>query len=272
MRYRLLPAFISILFLNPNTAFAGAWTQAQDGIQLIVTGNYYSAEKMWDNQGQKQSQPTYSKYELNPYIEYGLRDDLTLGANILLDRAHQDAAAGSGRTNFDIGDSEFFLRKRLINSSGYVMSVEPMIKLPSPENSSSQPRVGSSHPDLGLSIANGYGFSAWGLNHFADLDVQYRHRLGPSKDQVKISGTVGIGLTQRWMLMPQTFLTYRTSHNQTVTFTQSSSDDYNLIRLQLSAVYKMTDSLSLQMGGYGDIDGKNAGIGRGVLIALWKQF
>jgi hypothetical protein len=71
--------------------------------------------------------------------------------------------------------------------------------------------------------------------------------------------------------MPQTFMTYRTSGNSTSAFTQSAGDDYNLIRLQLSAVYKMSDTLSFQFGGFKDTDGKNAGQGKGLLLALWKR-
>ena len=261
----------SIACLAPSLAYAGAWTQDQGKAQVILTGSYYNADQLWNNHGNKQSQPTYSKYELNPYLEYGLRDDLTIGTSLSLQRLHQDGNHSPGASSWGVGDSEFFLRKRLWKQDGFVASVEPMIKLPSPESSGLQPRIGSSDADAGLGLSGGYGFSAYGQNHFADVDTQYRHRFGGPNDQVKISGTLGVGITPSWMIMPQSFMTYRTGHDANAAFTQSSGDDYNLLRLQLSAVYKMSDDLSFQFGGFKDVDGKNAGVGNGALLAVWKR-
>lgn len=248
-------------------AQAGAWTQASGSGVAIVNGSYYSTDKLYNNGGNKQSQATYSKYELNPYLEYGLWDGVTAGANLSLQRAHQ-----SSDSNWGLSDSEFFLRKRLWQGSGFIISAEPMVKLPSPEAADSSPKIGGTHPDAGLGLSGGYGFSTGKLNHFAGLDTQYRHRFGRPRDQLRISGTVGISVTERLMIMPQAFLTYRTSNPGTASFTQSSGDDYNLAKLQLSAVYKMSDGVSLQLGGFAHVDGKNVGSGNGVLVAVWKQF
>jgi hypothetical protein len=259
--------FISLIGVClTNLAYAGAWTQSSGSGQVILTLDYYRATQLWDTRGNKQPQKHYSKYELSPYFEYGLRDDITIGANLSLERASQNS------TNWGLGDSEVFLRKRIYNHNGFVASVEPMIKLPSPESSTAQPRIGSSNLDLAMGLSGGYGFSAYGNNHFVGVDSQYRRRLGKAKDQLKITASAGIGITKRWMLMPQSFLTYCTAKSTTASFTQSSADDYNQARLQLSVLYKLSDTTSLQTGGFADIDGKNAGVGKGLNMALWKRF
>jgi len=265
--------FCAVAFLAATPhAYAGAWTQDQGRALLILSGNYYAADRMWDNFGRKQSQPSYSKYELNPYMEYGLWEGVTLGTNLSLDRTYQQGTGGSAaQSNWGIGDSEFFLRQRLWQGSGFIVSAEPMIKLPSPESGSSQPRLGSSHPDAGIGLSAGYSFSALGRNHFVDIDSQYRYRFGSPRDQYKFAATLGIGFTSRLTLMPQMFATYRASPPKIASFTQSASDDYDLTRLQLSAVYQLREDVSLQVGGFSDISGRNAGIGRGALIALWKR-
>ena len=90
MRF-LSPVICSIaLSALASSAFAGAWTQDPGNGLFILNGLYYSADKLWDNSGHKQSQPTYSKYELDPYLEYGLADGVTIGTNLSLQRAHQD--------------------------------------------------------------------------------------------------------------------------------------------------------------------------------------
>lgn len=261
-----LPVFASVMLLTAQ-AFAGAWTQDAGKGQLIVNGLYYTTDTLYNNQGNKNSQARYSKYELNPYLEYGLADGITVGSNLSLQRASQ-----SGQSNWGIGDSEFFLRARLWQRDGFVLSAEPMFKLPSPEDSRETPQLGGRHPDVGMGLSAGYGFSAWGQNHFADLDVGYRYRFADPKDQVKIAATVGLGVTSNWMVMPQAFATLRASKPDVVSFTQSSGDDYNLVKLQLSAVYKYSDTTSLQFGAFSHFDGRNVGAGEGVLLSVWKKF
>ena len=237
----------------PTLAFAGAWTQAQGNLHLITTASFYH------------------QYELNPYVEYGLRDDITIGGSVELQHLHQSTFGVPGNSDWGVGDSEFFVRKRLWNEGGFVASLEPMVKLPSMESSALNPRIGNQNYDAGLGGSLGYGFSALGLHHFADIDTQYRHRFGNRNDQLRVSATLGLAMTPRWMLMPQAFLTYRAGVNGQSVFTQSSSDDYNLTRLQLSAVYDVSDKVRVQFGGFADVDGKNTGMGKGLLVALWTH-
>lgn len=258
--------------LTAGAAHAGAWLQPEGRGQIILNGYYYTADEFFNNQGQRRSQPDYVKYELNPYLEYGLTDTLTVGTNLSLQRAAQDIATGGQNTNFSLGDSEFFLRAPLWQEGNWMVSASPMIKLPSPESSNSVPKIGGTHPDAGLGISAGYGFGEGNSHHFANLDTMYRYRFGDPKDQINIAATLGWDLSPEWVLMPQIFLTYRVKSPQAATFTQSSGDDYNLVKLQLSAVYRWDASTSLQFGGFGDVDGKNTGVGRGTLFSLWRKF
>jgi hypothetical protein len=265
-----------LLFLAPlyaSPAYAGAWTQAAGQGQIILTGSYYDTDHYFDNAGHKQKQSTYSQYAASPYVEYGLWDGLTVGTNLTFQHVHQASAPfAPGQTNTGLGDSEFFVRQRLWQGSGLVVSAQPMIKLPALESSTAAPRLGGDSMDAGLGLSGGYGFSAYGRNHFVDLDTQYRYRFGSPGNQVNLAGTLGIGLLQNLMLMPQAFLTYRTSAPANALFTQSSGDDYNLIKLELSLVYQWREDISLQAGAFSAITGRNTGTGTGGLFALWKSF
>jgi len=273
MRYYPELVFSIALSFFTSNAYASAWTQEQGNTLLIVTSSYYTANEMYDNNGHSQPQAPYHQYELNPYLEYGYRDDITLGSNLFLESATQNASSGnSSEINWGLGDSEFFLRKRLWQQDGFVVSAEPLVKLPSPQASASdQPKLGDSHTDMAMGFSGGYGFSAYGLNHFIDVDTQYRYRFGPQKDQVRVNASAGIGLTEHWALMPQAFLTYRINEPAVPRYTESTSDDYNLVRLQLSAVYALTPATSFQLGGFDDTGGKNVGEGKGVIFAIWKK-
>lgn len=270
-RSRVFAAF-AITAFAASSAHAGAWTQGQGRGQVILTSSVYRADSLYDNQGRKTDQPTYAKAEFNPYVEYGLNDNLTVGANLMFQRAYQQGAPGMPSfVSWGVADSEFFLRRRLWASRGFVVSAEPMVKLPSP-NSRRTPAIGGRHPDAGMGISAGYGFKTGELNHFVNLDTGYRYRFGDPKDQARFALTAGGSVTPSLMIMPQVFVTRRLSSPTAATFTQSSGDDYNQISLQLSAVYKMNDRFSLQLGGFKHVDGKNAGAGKGALLSLWTKF
>lgn len=240
---------------------------------LIQKISYYSTSKYFDNAGKKQALAKYNKFELNPYVEYGLRDWLTVGANLFVQRASQyNSGLGRDQANWGIGDSEFFLRSRIWKGNGFVFSAEPMIKLPSLEKASSQPQIGNNNYDAGITFSGGYGFKAWQLDHFINLDTGYRHRFGKPHDQFKFSAAAGISVTKHFQILTQAFNTSRATDNIPASFTQSSQDDYDLTQLQVSALYKIDDKFSIQLGGFSNISGKNIGSGDGALFAVSKEF
>ncbi len=264
--------FAALLTFIPSYAYAGAWTQ-NNGKGLIISNlSYYSSSKYFDNSGKKRRTSNYSKYELNPYIEYGVRDWLTVGANLFAQRASQyNSGLGRQQVNWGIGDSELFFRTRLWHDNGFVISAEPMLKLPSMERQASQPQIGNNNYDSGVTLSAGYSFKVLQLDHFINFDGGYRHRFGNPGDQLKFAATAGLSVTKRAKILTQLFTTSRISNSNSV-FTQSSSDDYDLHQLRVSAVYEMDDRLSLQLGAYNNISGRNIGSGDGALLAVSKEF
>ena len=190
---------IALVPLFSSPAFAGAWTQTAGDTKIILTTSYYESPKIFNNSGHTQAAPNYHKFELNPYIEYGLYDDVTLGASFSLQRAQQNVVGGRDQSHTGIGESEFFLRKRLYNQKGVVLSVQPFFTLPPPV-ADAQPLLGSPNGDMGLGGSAGYGAMVFGYQDFANIDTEYRHRFGSQKDQIKTAFTVGIGVAPQWMV------------------------------------------------------------------------
>ena len=262
----VFPTFL-IIALAGGVSYGAAWVQKKHHGQIILTGNYTTANRFYDAEGNTQRQTQYVKYELNPYFEYGLSDRITLGANLFLQRSAQGINASWG-----MGDSEFFARVHLAQIHGFVISLQPLVKLPSPTSETQQPLIGSHDPDAELTLSVGRGFSLFGRDHFANLDLGYRHRFGAPKDQYRIAATVGMNVSERLTLMPQLFVTRSTDIARNAAFTQSSGDDYHLTKLQLSAVYRINSRLNAQAGYFTTLDGKNTGDGQGVILSLWRQF
>ena len=263
----LLKLSLSTVFVCcAAAAFAAAWTQAQEKGIVILSSSYYRSRDYYDDLGLHHAQDAYSKQEQNIYAEYGIRDWLTLGGSASFTSAQQASFSSYG-----IDDSTVFLRARLWQGDGFVFSAAPILKLPSPSSRTQNPVIGSGHASSGLQLSGGYGFEAFGQHHFAALDASYLYRFGEPKDQLRLDATLGIGLTDKWMFMPQMFITRRMGSGNTG-FTQSSGDDYNLATLRLSAVYALTEETSLQLGAYDDISAKNAGAGKGLVVSVWRKF
>lgn len=258
---------IVILFLYPVTGIAGAWPQTKGQLQLITTSLYYHNDSFYNTEGNKQSSPTYQKLELNPYIEYGLTPDITLGANIFLQHLHQ-----SGFSNYGLGNSEWFMITPVLEGSNWIISAKPLISIPSPHSATGTPPIGSRNIEAQGGFLAGYAFEAFSHQHFIQADLGYRKRLGNVTDQLRADVSIGLRLMDGWMLLPQAFLTRTVGSTSMVSLTQSPRDEYELTKLQLTTVVTLSPTYAIQIGAFSHVEGKNTGAGEGVLIALWNRF
>jgi len=267
-------AIAIFIYFFSEKSFAGGWTQKAGQGLYIQNFSFYYTKNYFDNLGKKKSlNGYYNQFELNPYLEYGATDWLTIGANVFLQRASQNnTSLGSPQTNYGVGDSEFFSRFRIWKNDQFSFALEPMVKLPSLTNKNSQPQIGSKNYDTGITFSGGYSFKAYGRNHFADLDIGYRKRFGTPNDQLKLAGTIGFSLSKKWVVMPQIFITSRLKSNVPSAFTQASGNDYNLTKIQLSAVYKITDKQAVQAGLFSNVAGRNISDGSGIILSFQSNF
>ncbi len=256
--------FLPLFFYAP--AYAGAWTQLPGDLQVINSFSYYRSNDRFDNSGDRQNQVHYRKWEWNPYAEYGFDQDTTFGASLWIDKAES-----SGKSDLALAESEWFVRRALLQQGALALAVQPKIKLPGFSNADA-PLIGSRHTDMALAVPMGYRFSYLGRSHYAELEPEYRYRFGMPRNQYRLNATLGLSVTDTVTVMPQAYITWRADNARSVTFTQSTRDDYTLATLQLSALVALTSAQSLQLGVFSDVGGKNAGAGEGIRLALWSRF
>lgn len=272
------------VLLCPTSAHA-AWTRKQGDAFGAETLSYYSTTHFIDNSGRSFRQPEFTKLELNSYYEYGWRDDVTLGANLFAHRLTSDAVTYSPTSplpinetneNYGLADSEFFLRKRLWQGTFLdrptVVSVQPLIKLPSLYSSSGNPRGGTDNFDAELRLQAGYNFPAFDRTHFATFDFAYRKRFGDWGDQFKADTTFGLNITDDFTVLIQSFLTQRVDETMSGSNNIAAVNDYDLLKTQISVIYRLTPSLRLQLGGYRHMQVRNTGDGKGYLLSIWRDF
>jgi protein XagA len=254
--------------LLPSFAFAspGAWLQPEGRGQLIVNSLAYGSSERFDVNANRVNSASYSKYELNPYVEYGYSDTLTLGANAFLQRVDS-----TGEANYGIAEAELFARAPFLTFEQGVVTLQPMVKIPG-WRSDDTPALGSKHPDVGISLISGMNFSLLNLPMFTESETSIRYRFGDAGNQYRANASLGVHATKDVLVLAQGFSTWRSVSMNRAAFTQSSADDYDLVKLQLSGVYRYTDTLSFQVGAFADVYGKNTGAGQGALFSVWRTF
>lgn len=270
-------SFLALFLLAALPSFpsrAGAWLQPEGEGQLIATALYYRTGHYYDNSRHRRPQADFSKRQINPYAEYGLTPDLTVGGSAFFDdvSGEDPAAPGGRRHNSGLSDPEVFARARLWEEGPAVISVQPLLKLPSLYASGGLPKSGSGEFDSELRLLAGYGFYTGGLDHFASAETAYRRRYGDPSDQFHAAFTLGLRPADKWLILPQVFAVWRVNAPGGSAFTQSGEDDYDLVKTQLSAVYEWTEDTGVQIGAFRNARARNTGGGGGALIAVWKRF
>ena len=267
-KYWLAP--VLALFAMTEFAHAAAWTLPQDKSQMITNVVFYRTDEIFSPSGHRNDIPAFQKWEVNPYYEYGYRDDLTLGLSPFFHYLRQEQPGRGTDTNLGMAETEAFARYRFFERGHTVLSVQPLIKLPS-LYTNDDPKAGRSQMDAELAVLGGYTFEWMGKEHFTEAKAAYRHRFGELDDQYKFDATVGFTLTPDWQLMPKMFLV-RDAGKHTSQTSVSGQSDYDLSKLQLSAVYHLDEAYAVEFGGFRHMDGENTGAGGGVLASFWVNW
>jgi len=267
---RFVPALVLGL-AAAGPAWAGAWTQEQGRGQLITTVTAYRVTSGYDRDRKRVDQTRFEKLELQPYFEYGVTAWLTVGAA----PSYQWLSSGTGDArdrNQGLADAELFARTRLYRDEAQVVSAQGMVRVPMGYSTRDTPALGYDQVDLEARLLYGRsGRIGWG-DWFVNLEGAYRWRLDTPADEVRLDLTAGLRPWERWQLLAQSFNIIGMRNAGGGPTVQPSAPDYDLFKLQLSVVYDLTPTWSVQFGGYTEYAGRNTGAGNALLVALWTRF
>ncbi len=160
-------------------------------------------------------------------------------------------------------------RQRIWQQGPWIISAQPLIKLPSLFRYGFLPHSGSDSTDIEMRLLSGYGFSLFNQSHFINIETAYRKRFGAAGDQWNSSMALGLRLDDKWMLLPELLFVRNLSEDSA--FTQGGEDNYDLIKPQFSAVYQFNDRIALQAGAFTHLAGNNTGAGSGILFSIWYR-
>lgn len=255
----MLAAVLAAAALLPGPAAAGAWTREKGTGVVIATGSFSRGDSAFDENGRPQPVPDYRKFELTNHLEYGLTPWFT---GVL--RAELRSAVEEAVLKESVAAGSAGARVRLIKAPKWVFSAE-LTALSGDFDTIGLGEDGDA-PGLDSRLLFGYGTSVWSLPVYADVQAAYRWRAEDTPDEARIDLTLGVKPGERWEVIGQAFNVVALEAQDT------TGEGYRYHKLQLSLVRRMSERVSLQLGGFGVVAGRNALREYGGLAALWYDF
>lgn len=245
-------------------AFAGSWTLQEGQGYGYVTATASAANAAFDGGGSQRSIPRYSKAESQALIEYGVTNWFTMIVTPSLQ--HVDIAAPVDASRTGLGYTDVGGRVRLWTGGSWVVSAQTTFRIPGTFDKSNVAAIGYSDPEIDVRGLVGYSTTLRGLPAFVDVQIAQRFRLSGPPDEFRADITFGIRPQERWLLLAQSF---NVVSEGTGSWGYAS---FAYHKLQLSAVYALTSTLSLQAGGYTTYAGRNALQENGLVVGAWFRF
>jgi protein XagA len=237
--------------------------EAGEGL-AIVAATPSQAGKAFDDKGDLQSTPRYSKVELQALLEYGATNWFTVMLAPSLQHVSIGAPVDAQRTG--LGYSDVGGRLLLLQRNSWVLSAQTTLRVPGTFDKSNSAAIGYTDPELDVRGLIGYSFEAGGWPTFIDFQLAHRFRFGGPPNEFRADFTFGTRPLPRWLLLAQSFNVISEGAG---TWGYSS---YAYHKFQLSAVYAVTPALAFQLGGFTTFTGRNALQENGLVVSGWYRF
>ena len=260
---------LSILMLSMTTgsAHAGAWLQEKGSGEFIAQASYFTSDAYFNGKGDSVGQPRYNQYAIQPYLEYGLLENLTVGGSAALQRDTQSGAINSG-----VADPQIFARSVLWRDATQLVSLQPLVKFASDFEHMSAPRGGSKSTDAELSVLYGRNLNLLSPRDYFDSSVGYRYRSGSLDNQIHADAALGLEVAPRWQVIPAIRTVLSTHLQPSTSFSEDGDQDYDLLKLELGAMYHVTDSRAWGLTLFDHVTGRQTGNGEGAMLQLAQKF
>lgn len=277
----------SMLFRGANTSLfillittcleqdakASAWVMEKGASQVITMVTYDVADRIFNEQAILVVSPKFQKSSINIYAEYGLTDRITLR---LLPGYEMVQTGFSGELNKEKGFNRTGAGARIKLWSGrtQVVSVEATYfsrgEIRTTETNVLSRGTGDIDLRLLYGISRQLSLFKWRFDTFADFQAGYRYRDGAPPNEYHADMTLGVNLGSRWQVLTQTFSIVSDGPGELEG--QAEFKSFQLYKAQISAVYDVTDRISLQLGGFRTLFGRNIVEEKAGFGAIWVRF
>lgn len=249
------------------TVKAGAFLQPPGSGQIIVTGRFEQSNTYSNASGRRQAVRDYRKFELQAWTEYGFNDVLTLIFAPSLARISTSARPTSVRRESQVrvahGHLELGARLQLARKLQNVVSVQATIRLAQQFKKAPAGVLSREPHEIDVRLLYGKNFNIGRNSAFLDIQTGYRLRSGIA-DEWRTDLTLGILLRRKWTLLLQNFNVVSLGGNRDRRKRQHKA--------QMSFVYAISRTWSVQAGVFMTLAARNARRDRGMIAAVWRRF
>lgn len=276
--------FMALVYacVGTSTARAGAWLWPANHGQLMLTTTFADARKAYDRNGRLVATPSYRRFETQLYLEHGVTEGLTLvGEGAAMDfsgagdrtsdlaRSIAQAKAGlpvdgvstPGPHYRGLGLGAVGLRLGLATAGDYIVSAQATARAASSQARRFLDMRQTVAADARLML--GRSFQVSGMSGFLDAQIGYRSG-GQNGPEARLDLTAGLRPRPDFLLLAQSFSAIAPRGGVAPVMAAQ--------RFQLSAVYNVSSSVSVQIGGVIAILGVNSPAERGVFTGLWWRY
>lgn len=262
---RLLARLALLMLFTPATASAGAWTQER-GKWQVISGAIASEA---DNTFGSAAPISFRRALFQNYIEYGLRDRITLIA--ATETAYVQVTQGAGLP-FHAVDNAFAAgaRVRLDDLLGLgasnVLSLEATWRVAGAFNFAVSANRSTGGNGEELRLLYGRSFRLYGRDGFFDVEAGYTFLSGERPDEAPVDLTAGWWVGKNHLLMAQSFNLF-SGAGRTAAYPAFDSHKF-----QLSWVWQRSARTLYQLGAFFSPAGSNALEEDGVTFSIWRRF
>lgn len=267
---------VLIFLLVTGTVFAGAWTRDKGGLYVQLTGNNYKADENFDDDGDKEDFPfggEFTDKNASVYMEYGLRDDLTLLGSCSYKKLEYEDDLIINKTD-GLSDLELGLKYRLLTTQhGGVVSAQALVKIPEAYDEDDAVPLGNCQYDYEARLL--YGQSLY--PHFPgylNAELGYRFRVEDPADELKYLIEAGVDFTKTiyGRVKLDGTLGMDNAHDSSGdNINPSATNDYDLGKLEAVLGWKCMKNWGLELGYRSEVYGKNISTGENWSLALIYQ-
>jgi hypothetical protein len=251
-----------LLLLCAETAEGGAWTLNRNHMAIFAGVTASTASRLYDNGGGSAKHIVFSKYLFQSWMEYGVLDSVTLFAvpEYVLAKSDMD---GTGIADVHSASIEGGLRILLLSRIG-MLSVQTSYKSAGAFDMSTS-ASGEAGRQFETRLLYGRSFKVLKHNAFLDIEIAKRWIARPRPDEIAFEGTAGYWMTRDYLLTVQSF-TFMTTGP-----VRPPYQAYELSKLQVSLVQKVSRRWSFQTGYFMSLFGRNIVKETGMVATLWYQ-
>jgi hypothetical protein len=267
-------AAFSAALLIASEVDASAWTRARGQYLFVIPVEYSDARKQFDVNGEKVDRLRFQQVQIGPYLEYGLTDSFTIGAQPNYRWVRQEIALGEDAHNSGLADVNVFARYRLWSKDAAAFSVQALVKAPIEADETEAAPLGFDQADVEGSLLYGNSHETTSGRIFYNLDIGYRKRFKSPSDEMHGSGYIGWSPRgDRWSFVLASSNTFGLSNEKDKLFEAlTARPDYRRNQAQLSASFRLSETASIVGGGFTTFSGREVGVAHGAFISLVFSF